>query len=306
MRAVRIGLSLPNNWGIPDAVDLIDIGVLADRLGFHALWTSEHLVNVGYVRDRIGEAPYYSALAILSALALQTTRIGLGTSILVLPFHSPFFVAKYFATLDHLSRGRAILGVGIGNVPEEFEAVGIDWHKRGALTDESIAVIEALWAAGSAAHVGERWQFADIHTSPKPYGTGIPIWIGGISPAALRRTAQVGQGWQAVAVTPEEFGDLFHEIKRQAAALGRDPAAIGASMRVNIAFEGEHETESESKASIDADRPEDIRRVAEQFESAGATEMLFALNCRNADTVRSTVEKIAGSLDDYLECRRDI
>ncbi|MEJ7926225.1 LLM class flavin-dependent oxidoreductase [Sphingobium sp. AN641] len=134
---MKIGLSIPNNWGVADVAALIEIGVVAEQHGFHSLWTSEHLVNVGYVRDRIGEAPYYSALSILSALAVKTSRVLRGTSILVLPFHSPFFVAKYFATLDHLSKDRAVLGAGIGNVREEFEAVGIAWNQRGAMTDEA-------------------------------------------------------------------------------------------------------------------------------------------------------------------------
>lgn len=298
---MKIGLSIPNNWGIADVGELIDIGVLAEQCGFHALWTSEHLVNVSYVRDRIGDEPYYNPLAILSALSVKTSRILLGTSILVLPFHSPFFVAKYFATLDHLSRGRAVLGVGIGNVPEEFEVVGVPWSKRGASTDEAIAVIRALWSQDAAEHNGENWQFTDVHTSPKPFGAMIPIWVGGISPAALRRTAGIGQGWHAVAVTPDQFRTMTGEIRKQAAALGRDPAAIATCMRVNIAFEGEGATESELKASINADHADDIRRVVDQFREAGATDILFALNCRRPEVVKLTIRKIADALAAYLE-----
>ncbi|WP_340268504.1 TIGR03619 family F420-dependent LLM class oxidoreductase [Sphingobium mellinum] len=293
---MKIGLSIPNNWGIADARELIEIGVLAEELGFHSLWTSEHLVNVSYVRDRIGNGPYYSALSILSALAVRTSRVRLGTSILVLPFHNPFFVAKYFATLDHLSEGRATLGVGIGNVPEEFEALGIPWGQRGALTDEAIDIIRTLWSRESADHDGVNWAFGDVHTAPKPFGASIPISIGGISPAALRRTARVGDDWQALALSPGQFRMMFDDIRRQADSLGRDSGLLTASMRVNIAFDGETVTESERKAAIATEQPDEIRRVVEDYRTAGATDMLFALNCRDPGAVKTAIKRIAKAL----------
>lgn len=297
---MQIGLSIPNNWGIADAGQLIEIGVQAEELGFHSLWTSEHLVNVSYVRDRIGDGPYYSALSILSALAVRTSRVRLGTSILVLPFHNPFFVAKYFATLDHLSKGRAILGIGVGNVPEEFDALGIPWNRRGALTDEAIDIIGTLWSPGAADHSGSNWTFADVHTAPKPFGASIPISVGGVSPAALRRAARVGDDWQAIAISPEQFRSMFDDIRRQADALGRDSSRITASMRVNIAFAGEAATEGERMAAIGAGRPDEIRQVVEHYRASGATAMLFALNCRDPDTIKTAIEKIARALPSCL------
>lgn len=299
-RAVRIGLSLPNNWGIADVSELVSIGILADQCGFHSVWTSEHLVNVSYVRDRIGDAPYYSPLSILSALAVMTKRVQLGTSVLVLPFHSPFFIAKYFATLDHLSKGRAILGAGIGNVPEEFEAVGIPWKERGARTDEAIDIIQALWSEGPTDHQGTAWSFSDIHSSPKPYGATIPIWVGGISPAALRRTARIGRGWQAVAVAPDEFQSMYQQIAAYAIAIGRDPSEIAASMRLNVAFDGEGGTEGERKAAIDVDRADDVRTAVDAYRSAGATDMIFALNCRRPEAVKAAIGKIAHAIGPWL------
>lgn len=301
---MRIGLSLPNNWGIEEVDALLDIGVLAETLGFHSLWTSEHLVNLSYVRERIGDGPYYSPLAILSALSVKTERIRLGTSVLVLPFHNPFFVAKYFASLDHLSKGRAALGVGIGNVAEEFAAVGASWHTRGASTDEALDIVRALWSPGAASHSGNRWQFADVHSSPKPFGATIPIWVGGISKAALRRTARVGDGWHAVALSPDAFKDQVAEIGELACAFGRDSAAIAVSMRVNIAFEGEGASENELQAAIGADRPDEIRDTVESYARAGATDMIFALNCRDPETVRATMGQLADALRAKLEPRR--
>src|SRR5687768_8814177 len=121
---MKIGISLPNNWGVTDPSVIVDLAILAEQLGFSSVWTAEHLVNVSYVRDRIGDRPFHHPLPILSCIAGRTTSIKLGTSILVVPFHHPFDIAKYIATLDHLSRGRVLLGVGTGNVPEEFAAMG--------------------------------------------------------------------------------------------------------------------------------------------------------------------------------------
>lgn len=297
---MRIGLSLPNNWGVSNVGELVDIGILADECGFASVWTSEHLVNVSYVRDRIGDAPYYSPLSILSALAVTTKRVQLGTSVLVLPFHSPFFVAKYFATLAHLSKGRAILGAGIGNVREEFEAVGIPWKTRGARTDEAIDIIQALWSQGPTDYQGTAWSFSGVHSSPKPYRTMIPVWIGGISPAALRRTARVGQGWQAVAVTPEEFQSMRQQIDASAVAIGRSPKEIAASMRLNVAFDGESGTEGERKAAIDVDCADDVRSAVDAYRSKGATDMIFALNCRRPEAVKAAIRKIAAALRPWL------
>jgi alkanesulfonate monooxygenase SsuD/methylene tetrahydromethanopterin reductase-like flavin-dependent oxidoreductase (luciferase family) len=115
-------------------------------------------VVTAYVRRRIGDRPYYHPLAILSAIAGRTSRITLATSVIVLPFHHPFDIAKYVATLDQISKGRVILGVGVGNVAEEFEALALPWNKRGATTDESIDVLRKLWAPGPAEHSGKQWN----------------------------------------------------------------------------------------------------------------------------------------------------
>ncbi|MET0661379.1 MAG: TIGR03619 family F420-dependent LLM class oxidoreductase, partial [Steroidobacteraceae bacterium] len=219
---MKIGISIPNNWGVEDATHLIDVAVRAEECGLASVWTSEHLINTSYVRSRIGDRPYYHPLAILSCIAGCTKRIELGTSVIVLPFHNPFDLAKYIATLDQLARGRVIFGVGVGNVREEFEALNVPWNKRGAMTDESIAVMRTLWREAVATHRGEFWSFSDIHTSPKPFGNReIPIWIGGMSVPALRRVASIGDGWQPTGITADEFRHQAEEIHSLATAYGR-------------------------------------------------------------------------------------
>lgn len=294
---MKIGISIPNNWGVEDAPRLIDLAVRAEERGFASVWTSEHLINLAYVRARIGDRPYYHPLAILSAIAARTSRIALGTSVIVLPFHNPFDIAKYVATLDQISRGRVILGVGVGNVREEFDALAIPWERRGAITDESIDVIQALWSQDAAAHAGKVWTFDDIHTAPKTYqGRRLPIWIGGMSPAAYRRVARVGDGWHPTAITPDELRARAAEIRDLTAAQGRDPGGIDICMRFNIALDDEVVTETELRSTVTGGDTQRIIDVASSFAEAGATHFIYALNSHEPEVLEATVDSLARDL----------
>ena len=142
---MKIGYSLSNNQGMEDIQGVIDLAVGAEELGFDSVWASEHVFNVSYVYDRIGDKPYYEPLTVLTYVAAKTTTIGLGTSVLVLPYHNPIRLAKVAATLDVLSGGRVMLGVGVGVIEEELEAMGSPFAERGAITDETIAIMKELW-----------------------------------------------------------------------------------------------------------------------------------------------------------------
>src|SRR5262245_48613187 len=137
MRQPSIGVSIPNHWGIGDVRDVVNVAVEAEELGFASVWVTEHMLNVGFVRDLIGPGPCYHPLALLSYVAARTSTIALGTSVVVLPFHYPVDLAKYAATLDQLSGGRLILGFGSGGMAQEFEALGLPFRERGSVTDEA-------------------------------------------------------------------------------------------------------------------------------------------------------------------------
>ena len=115
---MKIAYSLSNNQGMEDAHGVVDLAVRAEELGYESVWASEHVFNVSYVYDRIGNRPYYEPLTMLTYVAANTTSIGLGTSVLVLPYHNPIRLAKVAATLDVLSKGRLMLGVGVGVIEE--------------------------------------------------------------------------------------------------------------------------------------------------------------------------------------------
>src|SRR5213593_488093 len=151
---MKLGFSLLNNWGVDDPQALVDLACRAEEAGIDSVWVHDHVFNVGHVRERIGGKPYYEPLTLLSFVAARTSRVRLGTSVLVLPYHNPIRLGKATATLDVLSGGRLILGVGVGAIENEMEAMGTPFKERGAFTDEAIAVMRTLWSEEDPRFVG--------------------------------------------------------------------------------------------------------------------------------------------------------
>jgi probable F420-dependent oxidoreductase len=232
---MKFGFSLSNNQGIEDVQSIIRLATRAEALGFDSVWASDHVFNVSYVYERIGDRPYYDPLTILSYIAAVTTRIGLGTSVLVLPYHHPMRLAKAAATLDVLSGGRVILGVGVGVIAEELNAMGNPYEERGARTDEAIAILQALWTQARPSHHGPVYQFSGMAFAPKPVQKPhIPILIGGVSRAAIRRAARVGNGWHPTAMAPEVLHEGMRYLAEQAQAVGREAAEIPVSISLPL------------------------------------------------------------------------
>jgi probable F420-dependent oxidoreductase len=213
-----------------------DVAVAADRLGYDVLWTAEHLIFPAHVATPYPYGPglpfdvtdpILDVTATLSFVAALTTRVRLGSAVVVLPYHHPIALAKAIATLDVLSNGRVLLGVASGWLREEFEMLGIPFRERGARTDESIALLKALWCdetmfRGRFFRIDHGVSFPKPVQHPHP-----PIWIGGDSNAALRRVARFGDGWMAVPKSLDHLVLDIETIRRHAEAAGRDPATIG-------------------------------------------------------------------------------
>ena len=165
---MKFGFTLPNNFGVTDPQDVVELGVQAEQLGFDSLWVNHHVINVGYVHDRLGHAPYHDALITLTWLAAHTKTATLGTSVLVMPYLHPMVLAKEIATLDHLCNGRITLGLGVGSLPEENEILGAEYDNRGEYSNEFIQVLHQLWTQDEATFNGKYWNFEAVVTSPKP------------------------------------------------------------------------------------------------------------------------------------------
>ena len=212
-----------------------------EDIGFDQLDMFDHVL-MGYGTDQ-RPAPMYppkmpimEALMVLSYAAAVTDRIGLGTEVLILPQRQPTLVAKQISTLDTLSGGRVRLGVGVGWQASEYEALNEDFGNRGKRMDESIKLIRAYWSDEEVNFQGEFYTANAMAMEPKsPQGSKLPIWIGGTSKAALRRVAELGDGWLATAIEDVDVAKSFiQRIHEHAESIGRNPNEIGMQMMLDV------------------------------------------------------------------------
>ena len=230
---MRFGFVLPNNWGIDDVTAVAELAVEAEELGLDSVWVNHHVVNAGYIADRLGDRPYHDALTVLTWAAATTTTIGLGTSVLVMPYLHPMSTAKALATLDQLSGGRLIAGLGVGSLPEENEILGVEYEDRGRLGDEFIEVMRALWADAPADFDGEHYSMRSAIAAPNPRQEPLPIWIGGSGGPARRRAATHGEGWHPLC-SVDGLARRIDAFDDALAAVGRTRADVVVAPRVDI------------------------------------------------------------------------
>ncbi|MGD0748691.1 MAG: LLM class F420-dependent oxidoreductase [Acidimicrobiales bacterium] len=235
---MRIGLhALGIGFGAnPEVVAAVALS--ADAAGFSTLWSGEHIVMVDrpdspypYASDgRIvvpSDADWLDPFVTLSFAAAVTSRIRLGTGILLLPEHNPLVIAKQAASLDMLSRGRFIMGIGIGWSAEEFAALGVPFQGRSRRTQEYVDVMRTLWSCSHATYRGEFVQFDQVRSYPKPYlGTSIPVVLGGNSDAALTRVAKYGDGWYGFNLSFDEIGERIAALSLLCRRHERDVADL--------------------------------------------------------------------------------
>ncbi|HEX7214785.1 MAG TPA: LLM class F420-dependent oxidoreductase [Methylomirabilota bacterium] len=211
-----------------------DLARAIERIGYDHIDIFDHVV-MGVPIEGRARGPYNAAMPILEALtalaymAAVTSRVTLGTEVLVLPQRQPALVAKQVSTLDTLSGGRIRLGVGVGWQESEYGALGESFRTRGARMDEAIRLLRAYWTDAEVTTAGPHYRTISMAMEPKPpQGARLPIWIGGNSEAAYRRVGRLGDGWLASRVTdPASARESIESIRRHAEQAGRDPGAIG-------------------------------------------------------------------------------
>ncbi len=231
---MKVGIAFANIGPFGSAEGAVAVGQAAEAAGFDSLWTVEHVIypddyGSAYPYDDSGRMPMApdtdltDPLTWLTWVGAHTTTLRLATGILILPERNPLVLAKQLGTMDALTGGRVDLGIGVGWLREEFDALGIPWERRGARTDEYVAAMRTLWGADSVSFDGEFVSFSGVSSNPKPVDGSVPIVIGGHSDAAARRAGRLGDGfWPGK-------GDLDHLLDvmcREAEAHDRDPDAI--------------------------------------------------------------------------------
>jgi len=207
----------------------------AEEVGFEAIFVNDHII----VDNSARAAPWtnvYDPLVAMSFIAAHTSRVGVGVSVLIMPYRNPIATAKALATLDRMSGGRLIAGVGVGWNEAEFAALGVPFRERGARTDEYLRLWQACWAPGTVSFAGKFFSFAEMHVNPKPLQQPHPpIWIGGASDAALRRAARFAAVWQPTPIPVAELVERQAALRKACDEVGRDrPIDTRMSFRVEF------------------------------------------------------------------------
>ncbi len=242
---MKFGLAAANTIPFTDPDAAHRLAVASEAAGFDSIWTVEHVVwpsayDSEYPYHPSGKMPGTPSIPIpdpliwLTWVAAVTSTIRLGTGVMILPQRNPVVLAKEVATLDHLSGGRVELGVGVGWLREEFEALGAPWDDRGRRTDEHIEAMRLLWRVDEASYAGRYVRFQDVSTNPKPVAGSVPITIGGHSEAAARRAARLGDAFYPGPGSVDLLEIAIQRMQAQAERSGRDPREV----EVSAAFPG--------------------------------------------------------------------
>ncbi len=279
-----------------------DMARAIEDIGFDELAVFDHVI-MGYPTDT-RRAPMYppqmpilEALVMLGFAAAVTKRVSLSTEVLVLPQRQPILVAKQISTIDTLSGGRMRLGVGVGWQQAEYDVLNEDYHRRGKMMDDAIRLLRSCWADEKIDFASERYNIDAIAMEPKPpQGGQLPIWVGGGSKAALRRTGELGDGWMGTAgVSDDEIKGYVATIRRHAEEAGRDPSAIGMQLMLappprdaaGKTFYSDHDRV--------VARAEQIRDMGFEWTAVNAT-AIFQAGARSVDAMIDQLNQLHGRL----------
>jgi probable F420-dependent oxidoreductase len=283
---MQFGVHLPTFWSDYGSsnlhVAIAEAAKAGEALGYASLWANDVII----VRSGIGHDHFHvtEPLITLASLIHLVPRIKLGTHVIVLPQRDAFLLAKQVAALELLSEGRLILGVGIGWRRDEFELLNADYEHRGAMADETIDVMRALWRDPVASFHGRFYDFSDALFLPKPTRDAPPIWIGGNTAAAVRRTARLGDGWLPYAPSYDVFRSGV-ELLRQLTE-GRQTPTIAATINLRISRPNEPaaiQTKSAWQVVNIAGSPDVITQYLDQFRQVGLEVALCAFESEGVD-----------------------
>lgn len=236
---MEVGVFLPISGRAATPEVLTEAAQTAEHLGFAAVWSADRVVTPWHIEtpypystDNVfivpPDRPFFDSMACLSFLAGRTEKVRLGISVLVLPYRHPLYWARLATTIDHLSRGRLIMGVGVGWMREEFEALGMPYRDRGRMTDEQLEAVRLLLSEEHCTFEGKHYSFSDVSFHPKALQPHLPIWVGGEGRPARRRAGRHGDAWfpYFVEITPRELRQAHDDVRSAARDAGRDPDAV--------------------------------------------------------------------------------
>ena len=276
---MEFGVCLPQYGRQVTFGELRAVAEDAEALGFDSVWVSDHIVTPEHLQASIGPV-FLDPFVVLSHVSAVTQRVRLGTTVMVTPYRNPLVAAKIISTLDTLSGGRVVLGVGTGGAPDEFEALGIPESQRGARTDEYLAAMVELWTNDPSTYKGRYARFEGVRFAPKPVqDPHPPIWVGGRSDAALRRAARMGQAWHPTHMPLDALAERMSRLAALSLERGRDSPPV-TTIHQSVAFEPDTGTSGERR--IGRGSPGQVAEDLAAYAYMGIAAVVC--NFRSADT----------------------
>jgi probable F420-dependent oxidoreductase len=303
---VRLGICLPH-YGRPiEPSRLVQLAARAEEAGLDSVWVTDHVI-VPRDASLIYRSDMLDPLAVLPWLAGVTERIALGTSVIVLPYRSPLPVAKLLASVDVLSGGRLIVGVAVGWVEGEFEALGVPFRERGRRTDEAIELFRAVWTQEYPEIKTATHRLSGVKASPMPLQKPRPpILVGGASDAAMRRAARLGDGWHASGMTPAAFRAGAMAVANHWKDQGRE-GGPQLSLRIPMLIEGVHRPAVDESLlgarHVLRGSLATIARELRQYQSAGCDHVALEVSYSTYPAILDTIDLIAEELRPALSQR---
>lgn len=310
---MEFGFYLPNNGPTARPDPLAEIARRGDSLGFNCMVAGDHIlvpkqIDSPYPYTVGGEFPggesgeYLEQLTLLTFLAGITNNIRLVPSVMIVPYRNPLLTAKMLATIDVLSKGRLTLGVGVGWMEEEFAALDAPpFAERGAVTNEYLLAFKELWTSDNPTFEGKYYRFSNINFLPKPVQKPHPpIWVGGQSRRAIRRAAELGNGWHPVGaipaapLDPEELAQNLVHLRRYAQGAGRDPAELDVAMKAPLYDPGIDPGQSRRRFSGE---PDQVLRDIQTYSDIGVNHIIFDIRSRD---LNQTTERMAWFAEEVM------
>ena len=307
---MKFGFSLVvrGNDATPDT--FAQIAERAEVLDIDSLWLSAHVILPPQVKSGYVLIPgrkhaehwkecYWEPFTVMSYLAALTSRITLGTSVVIVPMHNPVELAKQVAEVDCLSGGRFVFGIGVGWFEEEFEVLGKDFHNRGARTDEAMDLMKALWSDDPVSFEGRYTSVENAYFSPKPVQKpSPPIWVAGGSKAALKRAARIGDAWHPARPTLEQLHAARAELNGYLEEAGRAPESLEIAVKTPLVFQ---DGPPGSDDPLTQGRVPDIVDGLAKYRDAGSSHMVLDFVPETLATALDTMERFAQEVRPALE-----
>ena len=308
---MRYGFYLPTRGKTATADALEALVARGEALGFTSVMIADHVVFPSVVSSKYpytvsgvfpGQGDALEQLSLMAFVAGRTSRLRLVTSVMILPYRNPVFTAKTLATVDVLSRGRVTVGVGVGWLREEFEALAAaDFDRRGAVSDEYLRIFKTLWTRSPASFEGEFYRFKDLQCLPLPVQKPHPpIWVGGHSRPAIRRAARLGDGWHpvganpAVPLAPAELKASLDLLHREADAAGRDPSALTISFKAPV-YDPTTPVSGGARRPFSGSADQIMEDIAD-YARLGVSELVFDFRSEDLSASLDRMERFAATI----------